>query len=91
MNMSWGSIPRLVALLGPAKTKKLVTLCEKWSAEQASLYGLIDEITPAGSTLTKALEIRRNRRQSAIQRRAHDKTRHQCRSVRTGISGEPHR
>ena len=57
MNMSWGSIPRLVALLGPAKTKKLVTLCEKWNAEQASLYGLIDEITPAGSALTKALEI----------------------------------
>ncbi len=57
MNMSWGSIPRIVALVGPAKAKKLITLCEKWNADQAHHYGLIDEITPAGKTLARALDI----------------------------------
>ncbi len=57
MNMSWGSIPRLVALVGPAKAKKLVALCEQWSAREARDYGLVDEITPDGGTLAAALKI----------------------------------
>jgi enoyl-CoA hydratase len=35
MNMSWGSIPRMTALVGPARTKRLAALCEKIDAETA--------------------------------------------------------
>ncbi|MEM8617942.1 MAG: enoyl-CoA hydratase/isomerase family protein, partial [Pseudomonadota bacterium] len=33
MNMSWGSIPRFVSLIGPARTKRLAALCEKVDAK----------------------------------------------------------
>ncbi|MEZ6030711.1 MAG: enoyl-CoA hydratase/isomerase family protein [Hyphomonadaceae bacterium] len=35
MNMSWGSIPRMTALVGPARAKRLAALCEKVDAETA--------------------------------------------------------
>ncbi len=35
LNMSWGSVPRLTALLGPAKTKKLLLLAEKLNSSTA--------------------------------------------------------
>jgi enoyl-CoA hydratase/carnithine racemase len=57
MNMSWGSIPRFVALVGPARAKRIAGLCEKVSAETALSWGLIDHITPPGGALTKAREI----------------------------------
>ena len=40
--MSWGSVPRLNALLGPAKTKRLLLLAEKISSPTAEDWGLID-------------------------------------------------
>ena len=42
LNMSWGSIPRLNALLGPAKTKRLLLLAEILSSPTAKDWGLID-------------------------------------------------
>jgi len=42
LNMSWGSVPRLNALLGPAKTKRLLLLAEKINAPTAKEWGLID-------------------------------------------------
>ena len=42
LNMSWGSVPRINALLGPAKTKRLLLLAEKISAQTAKAWGLID-------------------------------------------------
>ena len=42
LNMSWGSIPRLNALLGPAKTKRLLLLAEIISSPTAKDWGLID-------------------------------------------------
>ena len=42
LNMSWGSVPRLNALLGPAKTKRLLLLAEKINAATAKEWGLID-------------------------------------------------
>ncbi len=59
MNMSWGSIPRLVALVGPARTKRLAALCEKVDAETALSWGLADHVTPDGAALEKAMEIAR--------------------------------
>ncbi len=42
LNMSWGSVPRLIALLGPAKTKRLLLLAEKLNSSIAKDWGLID-------------------------------------------------
>ena len=42
LNMSWGSVPRINALLGPAKTKRLLLLAEKISSQTAKDWGLID-------------------------------------------------
>jgi enoyl-CoA hydratase len=57
MNMSWGSIPRFVALVGPARAKRIAGLCEKVSAETARSWGLVDHITPPGSALAKTREV----------------------------------
>ena len=42
LNMSWGSVPRLNALLGPAKTKRLLLLAEEINSSTAKDWGLID-------------------------------------------------
>ncbi len=42
LNMSWGSVPRLIALLGPAKTKRLLLVAEKLNSSTAKDWGLID-------------------------------------------------
>lgn len=57
MNMSWGAVPRFVALCGIANTKRFVSLCEKWDSAQAKAYGLVDEIAPDGKALEAAMEI----------------------------------
>ena len=56
MNMSWHAIPRLVALMGPAKTKKFVLFGEKLSASEALAAGLVDDVTPDGQALAGAGE-----------------------------------
>lgn len=57
MNMSWGSIPRFVALVGPARTKRIAGLCEKIGAETAFAWGLYDHLAAPGEALAKAREI----------------------------------
>jgi len=57
MNMSWGSIPRFVALVGPARAKRIAGLCEKVDAATALAWGLCDHVEPAGSAMHKAREI----------------------------------
>ncbi len=57
MNMSWGTIPRLVALVGPARAKRLAALCEKIDAQTALAWGLADHLAPAGQALTAARAI----------------------------------
>ncbi|MEM8755012.1 MAG: enoyl-CoA hydratase/isomerase family protein [Pseudomonadota bacterium] len=43
MNMSWGSVPRAVDLVGPARAKRLLALAEKVDAARAAEWGLVDE------------------------------------------------
>jgi len=57
MNMSWGAIPRLTALVGPARAKRLAALCERIPARRALEWGLCDELVPAGGARSAALEI----------------------------------
>lgn len=56
MNMSWGSIPRMVALMGPARTKQAVILAsDRISADQALAWGLVEEVVEDGATLAAAM------------------------------------
>lgn len=55
MNMSWGSIPRITALVGPARAKRLAALCEKVDATTALDWGLADAIAEDGQALARAI------------------------------------
>ncbi len=57
MNMSWGSVPRFVNLIGPAKTKQLLILTEPQDAQTSLEWGLVDYVVEPGQTLNKALEL----------------------------------
>lgn len=57
MNMSWGSIPRITALVGPARAKRIAALCEKIDAETALNWGLADAIADDGQSLARAMEF----------------------------------
>lgn len=54
MNMSWGSIPRFVNLIGPARAKRVVVLAEKIDAATAESWGLADGVTEPGEALAGA-------------------------------------
>ena len=54
MSMSWGSVPRTVALCGPAKAKRLLILAERVGADRALDWGLADEVADDGSVLAAA-------------------------------------
>ena len=57
LNLQWGALPRLITLVGPARAKRIVILCEKMPATQALEWGLIEEIAEDGATVDKALEL----------------------------------
>lgn len=54
MNMSWHSIPRLVALAGPARAKHLTLFGEKLNAADALAQGLADQVSDDGGALAAA-------------------------------------
>jgi enoyl-CoA hydratase len=55
--LTWGTLPRLVNLLGPAKAKRLTILCERVPADEALAMGLADWVTPPGKALATARKI----------------------------------
>ena len=55
--LTWGTIPRLVNLLGPAKAKRLAILCERFTAADALAIGLADYTAPGGQALAKARAV----------------------------------
>jgi enoyl-CoA hydratase len=58
MNMSWGSIPRMLALMGPARTKQAVILAsDRISAADALDWGLVEKVVDDGRALAVALEF----------------------------------
>lgn len=58
MNMSWGSIPRMVALMGPARTKQAVILAsDRISAQEALDWRLVEKVVEDGGALDAALEF----------------------------------
>jgi enoyl-CoA hydratase len=57
LNLQWGALPRLITLVGPARAKRIVLLCEKMAADQALDWGLVDELAEPGRAVDKALEL----------------------------------
>ena len=49
--LTWGTLPRLVNLVGPARAKRLAILCERVSAADALSMGLVDEVCEPGTAL----------------------------------------
>ena len=59
LTLQWQAIPRLVALVGPARAKRIVMLCEKMPAQQALDWGLCEELSAKGGAVEKAMELAR--------------------------------
>ena len=54
MNMSWRSIPRIVALAGPSRAKQFVMFGEPVDARKCLDWGMADELVARGDALTAA-------------------------------------
>jgi len=57
LNYSWGSIPRLLHLIGPAKTKQMILLGEKVLAKECLAWGLVEEVVSDGSAMATAISL----------------------------------
>ena len=55
LNMSWGSIPRITNLIGPARAKRVIVLAEQVGATQAEHWGLLDGVARDGAVRAAAL------------------------------------
>src|SRR5262245_14224818 len=55
--LTWGTLPRLVNLVGPARAKRLAILGERVDAETAQAIGLVDEVCEPGKALAAAEEL----------------------------------
>ena len=60
LSMSWGSIPRLINLVGPARAKQILILSDqRVGSADAAAWGLAQDVTPDGHAVVRALEIAR--------------------------------
>jgi enoyl-CoA hydratase len=50
-------VPRLVALMGPAKTKRLTVMAERIDAARAEAWGLVEEVAPQGGAFDAAMAM----------------------------------
>ncbi len=58
MNMSWGSIPRMLALMGPARTKQAVILAsDRIGAKEALDWGLVENVVEDGRAFAAAMDF----------------------------------
>ena len=58
MNMSWQSIPRLLHLMGPARTKQAVIMADqRISAKEAHDWGFAQELAEPGKALDAAMAM----------------------------------
>jgi enoyl-CoA hydratase len=55
--LTWGTLPRLVNLVGPARAKRLAILGERVGAADALAMGLVDELCERGGALQAAAEL----------------------------------
>jgi len=58
MNMSWQSVPRMLHLIGPARTKQAVILADqRISAGEAHEWGLVEEVAEPGKAFDAAMAM----------------------------------
>ena len=58
MNMSWQSVPRMLHLIGPARTKQAVIMAdERISAKEAYEWGLVEEVAQPGKAVEAAIAM----------------------------------
>ena len=58
MNMSWQSVPRMLHLMGPARTKMAVILADqRISAAKAFDWGLVEEVADPGQAFEAAMVL----------------------------------
>jgi enoyl-CoA hydratase len=58
MNMSWQSVPRMLHLMGPARTKQAVIVAdERISAQDAQAWGLVEEVAAPGKAFDAAMAL----------------------------------
>jgi enoyl-CoA hydratase len=58
MNMSWQSIPRMLHLIGPARTKQAVILADqRIGAAEAYEWGLVEEVSDPGRAFDAAMAL----------------------------------
>ena len=58
MSMSWQSIPRMLHLMGPARTKQAVILADqRISAAEAYEWGLVEEVADPGKAFEAAMTL----------------------------------
>ena len=73
MNMSWQSVPRMLHLIGPARTKQAVILADqRISAAEAYEWGLVEEVADPGGSLRRRDGARRQGRRPAAAVGRHD-------------------
>jgi enoyl-CoA hydratase len=59
MNMSWGSVPRIVNLVGPARAKQMIVLAERVELDQAEQWGFVQYRTAKGAAMEQAMALAR--------------------------------
>ncbi len=59
MNLSWGAVPRITHLVGPARAKRMIMLSEKVPATTALDWGFIDQLAKPGAVLEAAIAFAR--------------------------------
>ena len=58
MNMSWQSVPRMLHLMGPARTKQAVILADqRIPATEAYEWGLVEQVTDTGKAFDAAMAL----------------------------------
>ena len=58
MSMSWQSVPRMLHLMGPARTKQAVILAnQRISAAEAYEWGLVEEVAAPGKSFDAAMVL----------------------------------
>lgn len=55
--LAWNALPRLMRELGPARTKELVLTCDRFSADDAERWGLVNHVVPDAELMDRALAL----------------------------------
>jgi enoyl-CoA hydratase/carnithine racemase len=55
--LTWGALPRLMRELGPARTKELVMLCDRFSSAEALQWGFVNRVYPDDQLVPEARKM----------------------------------